>query len=249
MKYASAEVRKQFFIDMFTRDISLEDCVLDLIDNSLDSYLQKHATSISQLVFGPDGSPMADELGRIDVTCTERQIKVVDTCGGILRRRAMGEVFCFGHDEDDQVGKLGAYGVGMKRALFKIGNNFHIVSRTPTEGFEVSLKLDEWAERKEWNIPITFIEGAGSERKAGTSITVTELHDEVALRIKEGGVPKNILHDASTTYPYFLGQCVRLRVNDTEVNPEPIRLGELNGVLRAARFCPDSCRKVKGVCS
>ena|SRR3989442_606569 len=234
MKYASAEVRKQFFIDMFTRDISLEDCVLDLIDNSLDSYLQKHATSISQLVFGPDGSPMADELGRIDVTCTERQIKVVDTCGGILRRRAMGEVFCFGHDEDDQVGKLGAYGVGMKRALFKIGNNFHIVSRTPTEGFEVSLKLDEWAERKEWNIPITFIEGAGSERKAGTSITVTELHDEVALRIKEGGVPKNILDDASTTYPYFLGQCVRLRVNDTEVNPEPIRLGELNGVLRAA---------------
>ena len=27
MRYASAEVRKQFFIDMFTRDISLEDCV------------------------------------------------------------------------------------------------------------------------------------------------------------------------------------------------------------------------------
>jgi len=234
MKYASAEVRKQFFIDMFTRDISLEDCVLDLIDNSVDAYLLKHETSISELVFGPDGNPAAHELGKIDVTCTERQIKVVDTCGGILRKRAMGEVFCFGHDEDDQVGKLGAYGVGMKRALFKIGNHFHIVSRTPQEGFEVTFKLDEWADRKEWNIPITFIEGAGSEKKAGTSITVTELHDEVALRIKEGGVPKNILEDASTTYPYFLGQCVRLRINDTDVNPEPIKLGELDGVLRAA---------------
>jgi hypothetical protein len=80
----------------------------------------------------------------------------------------------------------------------------------------------------------TYIEGAGSEKRAGTSITVTELHEEVALRIKEGGVPKNILTDASTTYPYFLGQCVKLRINDNEVNPEPIKLGELNGVLRAA---------------
>lgn len=234
MRYASAEVRKQFFIEMFTRDISLEDCVLDLIDNSLDSYLQKHDTSISQLVFGPDGNPKADDLGKIDVTCNERQVKVVDTCGGIVRQRAMGEVFCFGHDEGDQVGKLGAYGVGMKRALFKIGNNFHIISRTPKEGFEVTFRLDEWAETEDWKIPIKFIGGADSEKKAGTSITVTELHNEVALRIKEGGVPNNILDDAATTYPYFLGQCVRLRINDTDVNPEPIKLGELHGVLRAA---------------
>jgi hypothetical protein len=235
MRYASAEVRKQFFIDMFTRDISLEDCVLDLIDNSLDSYLLQNETSISELVFGANGKHSNDRLGKIDVTCTERQIRVADTCGGILRRRAMGEVFCFGHNEGDQVGRLGAYGVGMKRALFKIGNSFHIVSRTPKEGFEVTFKLDEWAEREDWNIPISFIEGSDSETKAGTSITVTELHKEVALRIKEGGVPKNILDDASTTYPYFLGQCVRLRINDTDVDPEPIRLGELHGVLRAAR--------------
>jgi hypothetical protein len=234
MRYASAEVRKQFFIEMFTRDISLEDCVLDLIDNSVDSYLSKHATSISDLVFGSNGNRAPDELGKIDVTCNERQIKIIDTCGGISRSRAMNEVFCFGHDEDDQVGKLGAYGVGMKRALFKIGNSFHIVSRTVNDGFEVAFKLDEWAEKDEWKIPITFVDGAESEKKAGTSITVSELHEEVVLRIKEGGVPKNILTDASSTYPYFLGQCVRLRINDTDVDPAPIKLGELQGVLRPA---------------
>jgi hypothetical protein len=219
---------------MFTRDISLEDCVLDLIDNSLDAYLLKHKTSVSQLVFGANGNLPTPELGKIDVTCDDRQIRVVDTCGGILRKRAMAEVFCFGHDKDDQLGKLGAYGVGMKRALFKIGNNFHIVSRTPDEGFEVKFKLDEWAEREEWNIPITFIGGASTENKAGTSITVTDLHEEVSLRIKEGGVPKNILNDASSTYPYFLGECVKLRINEINVEPEPIKLGELKGVLRAA---------------
>ncbi|MGP0071012.1 MAG: ATP-binding protein [Bryobacteraceae bacterium] len=234
MRYAAADVRKQFFIEMFTRDISLEDCVLDLIDNSLDSYLLRRDISISRLIFGPDVEIAQKDLGTINVTCTDRQIKVVDSCGGIPRKRAMDDVFCFGHREDDPVGKLGAYGVGMKRALFKIGNKFHIVSRTASEGFEVSLKLDEWAKEEEWKVPVNFIDGAESERKPGTTITITELHDEVALRIKEGGVPKNILEDAATTYPYFLGQCVTLRINDNEVAPERTNFGEQEGVLRAA---------------
>jgi len=235
MRYASAEVRKQFFIEMFTRDISLEDCVLDLIDNSIDSYLLKNEISISQLIFGPDQSGAKREPGRIDVTCNERQIRVVDKCGGIPRKRAMDEIFCFGHDPGDQAGKLGAYGVGMKRALFKIGNKVDIVSRTAKEGFEVSLTIDDWAKEEGWSVPIKFVDGATSERQAGTSITISDLRKEVALRIKEGGVPKNILDDAATTYPYFLDQCVKLRINDVDVPPKPISLGESDGVVKAAR--------------
>ena len=235
MRYASAEVRKQFFIDMFTRDISLEDCVLDLIDNSIDSYLLKHGISISELIFGPDPNGAKRGFGRIDVTCNERQIKVVDRCGGIPRKRAMDEIFCFGHDPDDQAGKLGAYGVGMKRALFKIGNKFDIVSRTETEGFEVSLTIDDWAKEKDWRVPIKFVDGADSEKQAGTSITISGLREEVALRIKEGGVPNNILSDAATTYPYFLNQCVKLRINEIDVPPKTISLGESDGIVTAAR--------------
>jgi hypothetical protein len=235
MKYASAEVRKQFFTDMFTRDISLEDCVLDLIDNSMDSYLLKHEISIPQLIFGPGPNEAKREIGRIDVTCNERQIKVVDKCGGISRKRAMEEIFCFGHDKDDLAGKLGAYGVGMKRALFKIGNKFNVVSRTEKEGFEVSLTVDDWVKDDDWKVPIRFIDGAGSEKQAGTSITITDLRDEVALRIREGGVPKNIHKDAATTYPYFLHECIKLRINETDVDPKPIVLGEREGVVTAAR--------------
>ena len=34
---ADASPTKAFFVNMITRDISLEDCILDLIDNSVDS--------------------------------------------------------------------------------------------------------------------------------------------------------------------------------------------------------------------
>jgi hypothetical protein len=219
---------------MFTRDISLEDCILDLIDNSIDSYLSKQGIPISQLIFGPANGGPKHNLGKIDVTCNDRHIKVIDRCGGIPRKRAMDEIFCFGHDSGDTPGKLGAYGVGMKRALFKIGNKFEIVSRTATEGFQTSLTVDEWVKREDWKVPLTFIDGAASESQAGTSITISDLHEEVALRIKEGGVPNNILSDAATTYPYFLGKCIALRVDGVDVAPKSISFGESEGILRAA---------------
>jgi hypothetical protein len=243
MRYASADVRKQFFIEMFTRDISLEDCVLDLIDNSLDSYLLKHKVPISRLIFGPD-PPLADK-GTIDVTCTDRQVKVTDTCGGISRNEAMNGAFCFGHEPDDSLGKLGAYGVGMKRALFKIGNKFQIVSRTAKEGFEVSLALDKWADDPNWRIPINFIAGSKSEQEAGTSITVSELHEEVVLRIKQGDVLTNIIEDAASTYPYFLEQCVNLQVGGSSVKAAPLRLGGSEGIRAASEGFEQNGVKVR----
>jgi Histidine kinase-, DNA gyrase B-, and HSP90-like ATPase len=234
MRYASAEVRKEFFTDMFTRDISLEDCVLDLIDNSIDSYLMKHAISTWQLTFGENGIDASISPGTIAVSCSERQIRITDTCGGISRQAAQHDIFCFGYEEAANRGRLGAYGVGMKRALFKIGNNFHMVSRTADEGFEASLDVGKWVQKEEWKIPIDFVSGSGSDKKAGTSITITELHEEVAQRIKQGGVPQNILRDAATTYPYFLDRCVTLSINDTTVSPEAVPLGEKDGVVRSA---------------
>ena len=38
-KNADAMPTKDFFVRMITRDISLEDCILDLIDNCLDGAL------------------------------------------------------------------------------------------------------------------------------------------------------------------------------------------------------------------
>ncbi len=41
----NAEPTKGFFIDMLTKDIGLVDCILDLVDNSIDGWIRR-----SQLV-------------------------------------------------------------------------------------------------------------------------------------------------------------------------------------------------------
>jgi hypothetical protein len=45
---ARAYPTKEFFIEMFTRDISLEDCILDLIDNSIDSLIRARKIDIEK---------------------------------------------------------------------------------------------------------------------------------------------------------------------------------------------------------
>src|SRR5690349_17624519 len=136
---ALAFPRKNFFLEMFTRDISLEDCVLDLIDNSIDSLVRTRNIVISANLLDPDFNPSNDlkngSLPTIDVTFSSRACHVVDTCGGISREGALTDVFNFGHSKRGAAGYLGAYGIGLKRALFKIGNHFQIESKTAHEGF------------------------------------------------------------------------------------------------------------------
>ena len=46
---AKAYPRKNFFVQMFTKDISLEDCVLDLIDNSIDGFIRSRHLRLSEI--------------------------------------------------------------------------------------------------------------------------------------------------------------------------------------------------------
>ena len=125
---------------MFTRDISLEDCLLDLIDNSIDSHLVRKNIEIAPLIFGNHRGTRS--RGSIKVRCSEERIQVSDDCGGIDYRDALTNVFCFGHDPaGDKSKRLGAYGIGLKRAMFKMGEQIDIRSQTSDNGFEMSLNV------------------------------------------------------------------------------------------------------------
>lgn len=49
----------------------------------------------------------------------------------------------------------GIFGIGMKRALFKIGNYFEIKSTTTKTSFEVKLDVEKWQNQQSdnWDFP------------------------------------------------------------------------------------------------
>src|SRR5262245_25764588 len=116
---ANANPSKRFFTETLPRDISLSDCVLDLIDNSVHSLVSSADLDVSQHLFL--GTKAARVNASVDVGFTASKFLVHDNCGGISIEDAEDHVFRFGEPASSKAETgLGVYGIGMKRAFFKI---------------------------------------------------------------------------------------------------------------------------------
>ena len=159
-----ATPHKRFFIDMITRDISLEACVLDLIDNSVDG--------ATRLTYGkpvkskaPKPHPLSSGGTRykgfkVDVKCSPSLFRIHDNCGGISVEIATDYAFNFGrdpgeHTNADTEAGIGIYGIGMKRALFKMGKQFDVQSHTEDDAFVMNVDVDQWAaDAQNWDLEL-----------------------------------------------------------------------------------------------
>ena len=242
---AKAYPRKRFFIDMFTRDISLIDCTLDLIDNSIDGLIRTRTIDLGKDLLEEQQSSSEEkkkQLPKIIINFTKKQFSITDNCGGITYEEALNEVFNFGYPyefkPEDAGGQLGVYGIGLKRAIFKIGNSFEMISRTISDGFRVKVEdLTEWVKKDEslddWTFPIAKEKKADNEKNVGTSLLVKDLRNEI-LEIIDGDQFFNQLQrDIAKTYALFLERYVRIVVNGNTISPTQIPIGKSNDVTPA----------------
>jgi hypothetical protein len=249
---ANAYPRKHFFFEMFTRDISLEDCILDLIDNSIDGLIRSRKIPFADSLLNPEvngNSEGKTKLPSIDVSYSNTRFQINDTCGGISRKRALTDVFNFGHAPGEGGGALGVYGIGLKRAIFKLGNHFQMNSRTESEGFSVDLDLKKWVARdntlEDWRIPLQYTVGASSKEAAGTDIRITQLRPEVMMRLNDGTLAQRLNSIISQTYGLFIDRYVRIILNGRKVEPFHIPIGDSDQITPAHDEYQDGTVNVK----
>lgn len=222
-----ATPHKRFFIDMITRDISLEACVLDLIDNAVDG-----ATRASDGGQARSKSPKPHPLSsggtrykgfKIDVRFSADSFRIQDNCGGISVDIASQYAFNFGrdpleHTDADTEAGIGIYGIGMKRALFKIGRQFQIHSHSAVDAFVMDVDVDKWAANvQSWDLLLTVARQPAKD--PGTTIEVTTLRLGVAQEFGSGGFATRLVDAAARTYAAFLDQGLEIRINGTSVKP------------------------------
>jgi hypothetical protein len=233
---ANAFPHKRFFLEMFTRDIALEDCLLDLIDNSIDSLVRQKNIDPAKDILKKRKTKPPGPLHKVILDLSSKEISISDDCGGIPRS-LIDEVFSFGHDAHAKLGQLGAYGIGLKRAIFKIAEQFELDTRTNGEGFRTSVNIPAWAQRDEkpedWKIPVNLTVPS-TNKPAGTDIKFTTLRDEVKMRIRDGAFEGRVSASIAQTYCLFLEDSIRVALNGKTVEPLELPLGS-SGLIKPGK--------------
>lgn len=225
---AVANPEKRLFISLITRDIGLADAIVDLTDNSVNAAMKplRNAFSSSDDFHKLFAKKGAQAETTIKVHFDQDLISVTDDADGIDFDAAQHDVFRFGHS-DGYGGKrdrLSVYGIGMKRALFKIGKKVSISSDHKSGGFGLVLDVDKWENDKAvpWTFPITKRPPVS---KTGTTITIRELNDEIRSRISNKRFEYELIDKFSKVYSFFIGRVINISVNGKPVRRTEFEIG------------------------
>jgi hypothetical protein len=210
---AQASPTKRFFVSMLTRDINLADAILDLLDNCLDGALR---------LAGDGKVDYSQHFVRIKLSTDHFSIE--DNCGGIPREVAKNYAFKMGREPDDdrdsEAETIGMYGVGMKRAIFKMGREALVRTRHGDDTFEVPI-TSAWLEAKGWDpLPINEPTEAGENlAEPGTLIRVHELYEGVSRHFANKSFENEVRTAISEHFTMFLQWGLKVDLNGEPVEP------------------------------
>ncbi len=227
---ATGDPTKDFFVFMITKDISLADCIFDLIDNSIDGAKKAIAKSAKK------PNPETPFLGfSVKITASADVFQIQDNCSGIEIDEAKQHAFRFGRRADakpDASFGIGLYGIGMKRAVFKIGREIVIESSNGTRSFKVPIDVQKWLDVKDkWDFTLDI----GGARPSGTSITIKKINPPVSKELSDPVFLNRLRTIAARDYSIILQKGFEIVVNGEAVQPFVFRLlegGEFKPLFR-----------------
>src|SRR5690606_33490853 len=220
----NAAPTKSFFITMMIRDLTLRDAIGDLVDNSVDG-----ARSISKDNYTDFN---------IKITATKDEFVIEDNCGGIDVGIARNYAFRFGRPDDMPLtpGSIGQFGIGMKRALFKIGYNFNIKSIAKTSRFEMTVDVSKWAKEEDWDFQFdTFDEDLEevSLQERGTKISVTKLREDVQDQFSDNNFIKRLISEIELENLYNIYKGISIKINGKALAARNLQLYKSDSIKTA----------------
>ena len=249
---ADASPEKRLFISLLTRDISLVAAFLDLIDNSINAALTPYADRLTTAegYISALEDPEISASTSIDIEFSAERVKIADNAAGIDSETARSYVFKFGRASQDSrasLDRLSVYGIGLKRAIFKMGDQISIVSDHEQGGFKLDLDVPAWAalNQETWGFPITERPNADADN-TGTVIEITQLRDDVATRLGDGVFEGQLIERIGQTYGYFMGKFVTISVNGKPVPPASVQVSE-NRTTESVTIGNVTCEIVAGL--
>ena len=219
---ADASPTKAFFIESLTRDLTLEDAILDLVDNSIDGAIRTQALDVSASLLHSPPEPKSKKVN-IDIAITSDSLCISDSAGGIDPDLIGDDVFRLGRPPAKGTSTLGVYGIGLKRAVFKMGRRISVSSWHPKGAFEVQYTPAWLDDDTNWTLPVKRLP---NRDRYGTTILVEDLYPEISMRVSSPELLNKLHASLSETYSLFLQRLVSVRLKGSEMPSRDIPLGQ-----------------------
>jgi hypothetical protein len=202
---------------MLTRDIDLQDAILDLLDNCVDGVQRSETARNLKRI-----RPYAGYWAKITLSADEFVIE--DNCGGIpwaLHDYA----FRLGRlpGQDPRAGRraIGTYGIGMKRAVFKMGEDCTIETHASDASYRVHFSADWMGNESDWGVDTVALRPAQAR---GTKIVVRTLRAGIRAQFASSTFLDKFREALSTYYAYILGKGFEVYLNGVGIPPRQMRL-------------------------
>lgn len=207
-----ARPSKQLFIEMLTRDVLLIPAILDVADNCIDGARRLKG----------DNASFKGLWVKIEIN--KDFFKISDNCGGIEVDIARKYAFRFGRDPKapSQKRSIGKFGVGLKRAIFKMGSAFSIDSTSPTSSFSMSVDVIDWAKKDDWDF--AFSKRRENEKNkvpdTGTILKIEPLHREIAASFNIPTFESELANELMGKLQEALRRGLSISVNSTVIHAD-----------------------------
>ncbi|MBT4352517.1 ATP-binding protein [Candidatus Woesearchaeota archaeon] len=221
IKNVSAEPTKDFFISMLVKDIELIRAIPDLIDNCIDGAIKLRKKEEYNGLW-------------VKINLDKDKFVINDNCGGFSVDTAIKYAFRFGRPPgmEKTPMSIGQFGVGMKRALFKMGGEFQVESRHNTKGkqehFLVNVDVDDWKNSpKDWSFKLKEIKKENSPNGLnynGTMVSVTKLHGFVSESFDSEYFTTKLARELMSAYTIQMNKGLQLFLNDVPLHSDSLKL-------------------------
>lgn len=223
-KIAKGAPTKQFFVGMLTRDIDLNDAILDLLDNCLDGVVRqkKDINKRSEANYY--------EGYYSHITIDSNSFIIEDNCGGIPIEIAEKYAFRMGRasDEGDNLPTVGIYGIGMKRAIFKIGMSASVTTRNNNTVYKVTIPLN-WASSEDiWDFSIEELPNKDILIGGGTRIEIKNINEGIAenwnTTDKLEAFVDRLVKSIQESYSFIIQKGFSIKINEKNIPALPVQL-------------------------
>jgi hypothetical protein len=233
-----ASPTKELFIYMLTKDLVLVDAIADLVDNCVDGAKRlRHSEDYTDLF--------------VHLEVTSQIFRITDNCGGMDVKTAREYAFCFGRPlgmppTDHSIGN---FGVGMKRALFKLGRFFSVESHTKSSSFVLEQNIEDWASVSDWDFYFKDVKENLEVRNTsvGTTIAVSNLYTGVSDEFSLDNFLIRLREKLESVHQISMEKGLKIKLNNTRLEflaPSLIASDLISPAFEEKEFVSEDLKKV-----